>query len=106
MSVVGKDNMAELIALYIVWKNIGSIARSRGVKAQPFQVKAVIRWFVFEFVCAFLAGAMGLQGIFIYLAAFAGALLSVRFSFNAVRAAAPKPAIAAASQRDDDPKDQ
>jgi hypothetical protein len=102
MPPTGEGNVAELIALYIVWNNIGAIARSRGVKARPFQVRAVALWFVLEFVAAFLAGGLGLQGIFVYLAAFAGALLSVRFSMNAVKAAAPKTVIAAPSQRVDD----
>ena len=82
--------MAELIALWIVCKNIGAIARSRGVAAQRFQMRAVILWFVFEIACAFVAAALGMQGILVYLAAFAGALLSLRFSFNAVRVASPK----------------
>ena len=84
------QTMAELIALWIVCKNIGAIARSRGVRAQPFQVRAVVLWFVFEFAAALVAIALGMQGIPLYLAAFAGALLSLRFSFNAVRAAAPR----------------
>src|SRR5687768_17203847 len=65
----GAHPMAELIALWIVCKNIGAIARSRGVRAQPFQVKAVVLWFVFEFACAFVAIALGMQGIPLYLAA-------------------------------------
>jgi hypothetical protein len=82
--------MAELVALWIACKNIGAIARSRGVAAQPFQMRAVILWIVFEFACAIVAATLGMQGIFVYLAAFAGALLSLRFSFNAVRAASRK----------------
>jgi hypothetical protein len=81
--------MAELIALYIVCNKVGVIARSCGVVAKPYQVRAVLFWIVFEFAAAFMATAIGLEGIFVYLAAFAGALLSVRFAFNAVRAAVP-----------------
>ena len=90
--------MAELIALYIVCKNIGVIARARGVRAHPFQVRAVILWFAFELAFGFMAAAMGMQGILIYLAALAGALLSLRFSFSAVRAAVPKRKRAAAPE--------
>jgi hypothetical protein len=82
--------MAELIALWIVCRDIGAIARSRGLPAQPFQMRAVILWFTFEMACAFLAAILGFRGILIYLAAFAGALLSLRFSFKAVRVALPK----------------
>jgi hypothetical protein len=86
---IGGQGMAELIALYIVCNKIGVLARSRGVVAKPYQVRAVLLWIVFEFVAAFLASVIGLEGIFVYLAAFAGALLSVHFAFNVVRAAVP-----------------
>jgi hypothetical protein len=92
--------MAELIALYIICKNIGTIARSRGVKARPFQMKAVMLWLVFEFVGASLAGAMGMQGLFAYLAGFGGALLSLHFSFKAVQAAVPQTAVSGLPQQD------
>ena len=81
--------MAELVALYLVCRNIGDIARSRGVAARPFQIRAVMLWFVFEFGFAFLAVAAGMEGVLVYLAAFAGALLSLRFSFKSARAASP-----------------
>lgn len=71
--------MAEIIALYIVCRKIGDIARSHGVVAQRYQVRAVVLWIVFEFAAAFIAAAANLNGVFLYLAAFAGALLSVRF---------------------------
>ena len=82
--------MAELIALWIVCKNIGAIACSRGVPAQPFQIRAVILWIVFEVTCALIAAALGMKGVLVYVAALAGALFSLRFSFNAVRVASPK----------------
>ena len=90
--------MAELIALYIVCKNIGVIARSGGVVAKPYQVRAVLLWILFEFAAAFIAMMIGLDGIFVYLAAFAGALLSVRFAFNGVRAAVPRGAAISSSR--------
>jgi hypothetical protein len=97
--------VAELIALYIACKNVGAIARLRGVKAKPFQTRAVILWFVFELVCGFVAASLGLQGVFLYLAAFAGALLSLHFSFRSVRAAAPerRPTSGIFGKRDDQP---
>ncbi|HEX3356492.1 MAG TPA: hypothetical protein VHS31_05865 [Tepidisphaeraceae bacterium] len=79
--------MAELVALWIVCKNIGSIARARGVRAQPFQIRAVILWFVFEIAAILIAACLGFQGILIYLAGFGAALFSLRFSFAAVRSA-------------------
>jgi hypothetical protein len=82
--------VAELVALYIVWKNIGAIARFRGVKALPYQRRAIILWFVFEFACGFVAAAIGMQGILVYLAAVAGAVLSLHFSFKSAREAVPK----------------
>jgi hypothetical protein len=82
--------VAEIISLYIVCRNIGMVARSRGVRARPYQVKAVILWILFEFIGAFLAAAVGIRGFGIYLAAFVGAVLSLPVSFNLVRAAIPK----------------
>jgi hypothetical protein len=82
--------MVEFIALYIVCKNIGVIVRARGARAHPYQVRAVILWFVFEFACAFIAAAIGMDGILIYIAAFVGALLSLPLSFSSARAARPR----------------
>lgn len=81
--------MAEIIALFIVCKNIGVMARARGIKARPFQHRAILLWIVFELQFAFVAGLIGFQGIFIYLAGYVGALLSIRLSYNAVRSAGP-----------------
>ena len=81
--------MAELIALWIVCKNIGAIARSKGVSAQGYQVRAVLLWFGLEIVGGIFGAVMGFEGILLYLAAFAGALLSLHFSFSFVRNAQP-----------------
>src|SRR5690242_5044362 len=80
--------MAEIIALYIVCRNIGAIARSHGLPAQPFQFRAILLWIAFEFAFALIAGAVGLQGIGGYLAAFVGALISLFISFGSVHRAA------------------
>ena len=90
--------MAEIIALWIVCKNIGAIARSRGLPAQPFQMRAVLLWFAFELVCAFIAAGLGMQGILLYVAAYGGALFSLTFSFKAVREAVPRLQSPAASE--------
>ena len=90
--------MAEIIALWIVCRNIGAIARSRGLAAQPFQMRAVVLWFTFELACAFVAAGLGMQGILVYVAALGGALFSLRFSFRAVRVASPKRGLSATSE--------
>ena len=90
--------MAEIIALFIVCRNIGALARSHGLKAGRFQRRAVVLWFTFELVCVLIAAAIGLEGILVYLAAFVGALLSLPVSFNSVRAAAARRAMALAQE--------
>ncbi len=82
--------MVEIFALYVICKNIGVITRARGVMPQRYQVRAIAYWFLFEFTGAFIAVMMGFDGIFGYLAALAGALLSIHFSYSAARAATPR----------------
>ncbi len=81
--------MVELFAIWLACKNIGKIARERRLRARPFQVRAVIFWLFFEFASGFLASAAGMRGVLLYVAAFCGALLSLKFSFAAVRNAEP-----------------
>lgn len=75
----------EIIALIIVCKNIGAMARAGGVTPRPFQVRAVVLWLVFEFGFMFVAVACGAETGAAYLLAVAGALISLVFSFRAVQ---------------------
>jgi hypothetical protein len=77
--------MAELFAIWLACKNVGAIARERGVRARPYQVRTVVLWFVFEFIAMFVAILLGLRGPLMYGAALCGALLSLHFSFSAAR---------------------
>ena len=79
--------MVELFALWTVCRNIGRIARSRGVYARPFQARAVALWFVFEFAAIALGLLVGLSGALLYIVAVIGAFASLPISFNVVRSA-------------------
>jgi hypothetical protein len=84
--------MVELFAIWLACKNIGNIARDRGIRARPFQVRVVLLWFIFEVASLFIARAVGIRGPLVYAAALGGALLSLKFSFTAARNAVPRQA--------------
>lgn len=84
--------MIELIALYIVCKNIGKIARSRRVPAGRYQLIAVALWIAFEFAGAVIGVLLGGEGIGLALPALLAACCSLPLSFMIVRRAGASPA--------------
>ena len=81
--------MVELIALWIICKNIGAQARARKLLPRPFQTRAVVLWFVFEFIGVFVGAMFQLPLVMLMLVGWLFAFASLYFSFAAVQQAKP-----------------
>jgi hypothetical protein len=77
--------MIEIIAIWIFCRDIGKLARSRNLKPRPFQVRAVVLWFVFEFIGIMVGIFFGLPLVLLNVVGLACACVSLHFSFAAVR---------------------